>query len=183
MVDPQEHLVFFVAAGVAAIAAGYDLRTGRIPDRLTIPVLLLAPLFHIARISIVAHKATDLALSEGLASVGGAALCTVVPALLYRQGAIGGGDVKILAALGALLQPMIGLEAEMYGMLAGAILAPAKLAYEGKLLSTLKNAFAIGSNLFLPKAKQKTIDSTALSWFRLGPALFVGVVLTAYLHW
>jgi prepilin peptidase CpaA len=107
----------------------------------------------------------------------------VVPALLYRQSAIGGGDLKLFVALGALFQPVLGVEAQMYGFFAGAILAPAKLAYEGKLLSTLKNALTIGANIFLPKTKQRTVDATALTWFRLGPAILLGVLLTVYLHW
>ena len=33
------------------------------------------------------------------------------------------------------------------------------------------------------RSKRKTVDETAFSWLRLGPAVFVGVALTAYLHW
>lgn len=182
MAEPHQHVVFIVAASVAAVAAAYDWRKGEIPNWLTFPALLAGPLLHIARFLAV-HQTMDTALQEGGYSLGGAALCVVVPMLLYRQGAIGGGDVKLLAALGALLQPTVGVEAQMYGFFAGAILAPAMLAYEGKLFSTLKNALAIGANFFLPKERQRTIEATALSWFRLGPAIFVGVVFAAYLHW
>ena len=96
---------------------------------------------------------------------------------------MGGGDVKLLVALGAWLNPVVGIEAEMYGFFAAALLAPARLAYEGKLLATLKNAAVIGTNLFLPAAKQRSIDATVLSWFRLGPAVALGVALACYLHW
>jgi len=51
------------------------------------------------------------------------------------------------------------------------------------LFATLKNVFAIGSNLFLPKTRQRSIEESTLSWFRLGPAIFIGVMLAAYLHW
>lgn len=182
MGEPHQHVVFFVAIAVAAIGAVLDWRKGVIPDWLTVPVILVAPLLHIARFSIAKHP-TDAALQEGAYSVGGAVLCAVVPLLLFRQSAIGGGDVKLFVALGALFQPMLGVEAQMYGFFAGAILAPARLAYEGKLLSTLKNSLAIGANFFLPKTKQRTVDATALSWFRLGPAILLGVLLTVYLHW
>jgi prepilin peptidase CpaA len=131
----------------------------------------------------LAKETMEIASYEGAYSLGGAALSAVVPLLLFRQSAIGGGDVKLFIALGAILQPVLGIEAQMYGFFAGAILAPARLAYEGKLISTLKNSLAILSNLFLPKTKQRTIDASALTWFRLGPAIFLGVVLTAFLHW
>jgi prepilin peptidase CpaA len=182
MSELHQHVVFIVAATYAAIAAFYDWRTGQIPNWLTFPVLLIAPLLHVAHYAITKHPMNE-AFQEGAYSIGGAALCAVVPLILFRQGAIGGGDVKLFAGLGALLQPMLGVEAQMYGFFAGAILAPARLAYEGKLFAALKNSLTIGANLFLPKTKQRSIDSAALSWFRLGPAIFVGVVLAAYLHW
>jgi hypothetical protein len=50
-------------------------------------------------------------------------------------------------------------------------------------MSTLKNAAAIFANLFMPKAKQRAVEESTMSWFRLGPALFFGVAFTAYLHW
>lgn len=182
MSEPHQHVVFVVALVVAAVGAVLDWRKGEIPNWLTLPAIAMAPLLHVARF-VAAKGAMEPALYEGVYSFGGAALCAVVPLLLFRQSAIGGGDVKLFVALGAILQPVLGVEAQMYGFFAGAILAPARLAYEGKLFATLKNSFTIGANLFLPKAKQRSVDATALSWFRLGPAIFVGALLVAYLHW
>ena len=179
---PHQHVLFFVVIAVAALAAFTDWRRGEIPNWLSYGSLLLGPVLHVGR-ALVAHRTMDAALTEGGFSIVGALVCAIVPAMLYRQGAIGGGDLKLLAALGALLQTMLGVEAEMYGFFAAALIAPARLAYDGKLISTLKNSLAILVNLFLPKAKQKHVEETALSWFRLGPPLFFGVALTAYLHW
>lgn len=167
---------------IAAVAGWLDWRKGEIPNWLTLPALGLAPVLHIARMS-MAKEPMEAALQEGAISIGGAVLCGIVPMMLYRQSAIGGGDVKLLVALGALLQPMVGVEAQMYGFFAGAILAPARLAYEGKLFATMKNALVILANLFLPAKKQRSVDSAVLSWFRLGPAIAIGVALASYLHW
>jgi prepilin peptidase CpaA len=182
MTEPHLRAVLIVAMVVAAVGAVLDWRKGEIPNWLTVPAIFASPILHIVRYKL-AKEGMDAALYEGAYSVGGAALCAVVPLILFRQGAIGGGDVKLFIALGAMLQPVLGVEAQMYGFFAGAIFAPARLAYEGKLFSTLKNAFAIGSNLFLPKTRQRSVDASALSWFRLGPAIFLGTVFTAYLHW
>lgn len=179
---PHQHVVFIVAIAVAAIAAFTDWRRGEIPNWLVYGALASGPLLHAGRM-LVAHETMENALTEGGFSIVGALVCALVPALLYRQGAIGGGDLKLLAALGAILQTMLGVEAEMYGFFAAALIAPARLAYEGKLIATLKNALTILTNLFMPKAKQRHVEETALSWFRLGPPLFFGVALTAYLHW
>lgn len=182
MTEPYQHVVFFVATLVAAVAGYLDWQKGEIPNWLTLPALGIAPLLHVARFS-MAKEPMEVALTEGAISIGGAALAAIVPLILYRQSAIGGGDVKLLVALGALLQPLIGIEAQMYGFFAGAILAPARLAYEGKLFATLKNALIIGGNLFLPATKQRSVDAAILSWFRLGPAVALGVALASYLHW
>jgi prepilin peptidase CpaA len=182
MAEPYQHAVFLVAIAVAAVSAALDWRTGLIPSWLTLPAAIAAPLIHLARFRLAGEPSDDAATNAGLA-LAGAALCAIVPLVLFRQGAIGGGDVKLFVAIGALLQPRLGVEAQMYGFFAGAVLAPAKLAYEGKLFTTIKNAFAIGANLFLPKSRQRSIDAAALSWFRLGPAVLLGVALTAYLNW
>jgi len=178
----QQHVAFIVALVVAGIGGYTDWRRGEIPNWLTYGALVLAPVFHVGRV-LGAKQPLDYALTEGGISVGGAVLCGLVPALLHRQGAIGGGDLKLLAALGAWLQPMAGVEAEMYGFFSATLVAPARLAYQGKLLSTLKNSLTILGNMFLPKAKQRQVDEVTMSWFRLGPFLFFGVLLTTYLRW
>lgn len=179
---PYSHAVFLVAIAVAAIAAFTDWRRGEIPNWLVYGALALGPVLHVGR-TLAAKESMESALTEGGYAIVGALVCALVPALLYRQGAIGGGDLKLLAALGAILQTMHGVEAQMYGFFAAALVAPARLAYEGKLIATLKNAFTILANMFMPKGKQQVVEETALSWFRLGPPLLFGVALTAFLHW
>ncbi len=178
-------MIYFLAAAaiIAAIAAATDFRTGEIPNWLTLGSLLLAPVAHIA-LALVNHRTGhDAVVTEGGSSLLGAALCSFVPAILYRQDAIGGGDLKLLAGIGALLQPRLGLEAEMYSFFAAGLIAPAFLAYEGKLFRTLKNTALLGLNPLLPKRKRRPVEPALLTWFRFGPAIFLGTSLTAYLHW
>lgn len=179
---PHQHVVLIVAMAVAALAAWFDWRRGEIPNWLSYGALVLGPMLNVGRALYARTPAND-ALTEGGFSLLGAFMCALVPMMLYRQGAIGGGDLKLLAGIGALLQTTLGVEAEMYAFFGAALFAPAILAYQGKLIATLKNSFAILVNMFLPKAKRKTVEETALSWLRLGPAVFFGVALTAYLHW
>ncbi|MCL2724674.1 MAG: A24 family peptidase [Polyangiaceae bacterium] len=182
MNEPYAHVFLVVAVAVSAVAAWFDWRRGEIPNWLTYGALALGPLIHMGRM-LAARQTMEAALTEGGFSIVGALVCGIVPVILYRQGAIGGGDVKLLVAMGALLQTMYGVEAQMYGFFAAAIVAPARLAYEGKLLSTLKNALTIFVNMFRPASKQEAVAESTLSWFRLGPPLAFGVALTAYLHW
>lgn len=181
--EPHAHVGLVLAIFVAALAAAYDLRTGTIPNWVTYPALGLGPLAHAGRYLLAAKGFTDDALREAGFSLAGAAVCALVPLVLYRRGGIGAGDVKLFAAIGAFMQVSWGVEAQLYAFVAASLIAPAKLAYEGKLWITLKNAFAIGANVFLPKDKQNTVDESVFSWLRMGPAVLFGVAFTAFQHW
>jgi prepilin peptidase CpaA len=173
---------FLVAAvAVAAVAAYSDFRTGTIPNWITYPALVIGPIAHAALFSMKGGS-SDLALFEGAYSIGGAVVCAIVPVILYRQNALGGGDLKLFAALGAICQPNIGVEIQMYAFIAATVIAPARLAYEGKLFQTVKNAGTLIANMLRPKEKRESVDESAMSWFRMGPAVLVGTLLAAFLH-
>jgi prepilin peptidase CpaA len=174
---------FLIAAlVVSAVAAVFDLKTGSIPNWLTLPALLLAPIAHYVYGTSHGMDTSEAGYEAGF-SVAGALVTGIVPVILFRQSAIGGGDVKILAALGALCQPSMGLEVELYTFMAAMVIAPARLAYDGKLLATLKNTGFLMLNPVLPKDKRRTVEPEVMSWFRLGPCILIGVAVTVYLHW
>ena len=62
-------------------------------------------------------------LWEGAMALAGAILCGLTPAIMFWKGAMGGGDLKLFAALGALCHPMIGIEMEMYAFVVAALVA------------------------------------------------------------
>lgn len=153
--------------GLALFAAISDGRTGRIPNWMTLPVLVIAVFFW--------------GISEGLAGLAhsllGALVCGVVPLFLFAKGALGGGDVKLFAALGALTGPSFGLEIQLFGFVLAAVYALARLAFEGKLLRTLANALRVGLNPLLPSRLRKPVEPELMSKVRLGIPIFVAVVL------
>lgn len=166
---------------VAAVAAAFDWRTGHIPNWLTLGPLCAAPVAH-AGYYFAIGRSSD-ALQAGAFSVLGAVVCGAVPLLFYRQGAIGGGDVKLLAALGAICRPMLGLELQFYAYMAAAVFAPARLAYDGKLMRVMGNTFALVANPFLPKHRRREITPEMMTWLRFAPAIFAGTAGTAAMHW
>lgn len=106
-------LVFAAALAGTGAGAIVDLRTRRVPDRVTL-----------------ALAATGLALAAaGFGRVGVAAACAgaliglvlMLPGYLF--GATGGGDVKLLAAAGTLLGPGDTVWAFLATLLAGGVLA------------------------------------------------------------
>lgn len=175
---------YFLLAAVivAAVAAWFDARTGEMPNWITLGPLFAAPVAHAAAAMATAHTFEAGVQAAGF-SVLGAALCVAVPLALYRASAIGGGDVKLFAALGALLRTLIGVEAEFYACIAACVLAFGRLAYEGKLFRVLANTFMLAVNPLLPADRRREITPDMMTWARFGPAIFVGTAVAAVLHW
>jgi prepilin peptidase CpaA len=170
------------AALVAALAAWSDWRRWEMPNALTFGALLAAPVAH-ALAGWLAAGTLDAAVQGAGFSVLGAIVSLVIPFGLYQVDAIGGGDVKLFAALGAILRPLVGIEAEFYACLATCLLAFAELAYHGKLLRVLGNTFMLAANPFLPRARRREITPEMLTRTRFGPGIFAGTVVVAVLHW
>jgi prepilin peptidase CpaA len=156
------------------VAAVWDARTGRIPNWLTLPLVPAALLLH------GAFGGTSAVL-EGL---GGLVACLIVPGLLYRISrgrGIGGGDVKLFAALGALLGPVRGLEVEFGAFVVLAVIALVRLAYAGKLLAVLRNALLLLVGPVLPARFRRSPEPEALTELRMGPAIAVACLSALYL--
>jgi prepilin peptidase CpaA len=174
---------FYLAAVIVTAAAAWtDWRDGTIPNWLSFGAIGCAPVAHVAY-SLATGSTRQDALTKGCYSVLGGFVCALIPLLLYSKNAIGGGDVKLFVAIGTICLSLVGVEAEMYGFFAAALIAPLRLAYEGKLFRTVTNAFFITLNPVLPKGKRREIVPEVMSWFRMGPAIFLGTLFTAYLHW
>jgi prepilin peptidase CpaA len=104
-------------------AAWSDARTGLIPNLTTLPLLAIAPLAHV--------------FMDGpgglFTSIGSAIGCALVPLLLFRLGAMGGGDVKLFAAIGAIAGLHAGIEIQLLGYVVGAAFALVAAARNGTL--------------------------------------------------
>jgi prepilin peptidase CpaA len=173
-------LFLIAAALVALVAAVIDWRTGHIPNWLTLGALAAAPVAHFAHGFAV--DGARAGLFEAFHAVGGGVLCGAVPLFMFACRGIGGGDVKLFAAIGALALPMIGLEAETYAFLAALVVAPLRLAYQGILLRTLRNGLSLLFNPFRRQASRRPVPEELQSWFRLGPSIFVGVIAAVIAH-
>ncbi len=168
-------VVCLVAALVlTALAAVFDARTGHIPNWLVLPPIVLAPLVWLAYGGFWRGDRGSFAWS-----LLGMLLCALVPLILFRQRAIGAGDVKLFAAVGALVLPSVGVEAQFYSFCAGSLFALARLAWEGKLLRTLGNTFYLAINPVLPKKYRRPIARELMTKMRFAAAIFVGTLLAA----
>ena len=119
--------------GVAALATFSDLRTGRIPNALTFGAMAGGLLF-----SAIHAGGAGLATSL-LGGVVGLAL--FFP--LFALGGMGGGDVKLLAAVGTWLGPLGALQTALWASLAGGLLAVVVAISRGYLSAALRNLSAL----------------------------------------
>lgn len=173
MSEPSPYSLL-VALTLTAVAAAWDLRTGKIPNRLLGLGLLAA---------LVAALARGDLLWALLGMAAGVALVSLVPLLLYRAGGIGGGDVKLLALLGVSLGPYLGLEAELYAFVVALIYAPARLIWEGRLGEQLRTLARMAVRPLLPRARRPApVPPEVLTSLRFAPAIFVGTLTAAVPH-
>jgi prepilin peptidase CpaA len=175
-------LFWTVVLVVTATAAWTDLRTGRIPNPLTAAALAFA---------LVAHAVVGFARGGPLGglvevgwSVAGALVCAAPVAVLFARGALGGGDLKLFAALGAILHPLRGLEVEVYALVVAAIVATARIVYRGALLATLLRSTKLLVRAFGRRRSRGADEADAIAlppdlagWLRLGPSILAGAAI------
>jgi prepilin peptidase CpaA len=171
------HEILLAACVVTGIAAVFDWRSGKIPNLLTVGVLIAAPIA-----SAYVHR-DDKPAVFFLASLLGAAICALVPGLLAFKQIVGMGDVKLLACIGALLGATIGIEAEFYAFAVAALVGPARLAYHGRLFRSLKDTLLVVVRPRGAVAGRRQLLEHLMTRFSMGPAIFVGTAVTAWLHW
>lgn len=122
-------LQFLALVALLGAAVVMDLRERRIPNRLTVSGLLVGLAF--------------AAMMEGgvpLSAVAGSGLAFVVALPFVALGGLGGGDAKLLVAVGAFVGPGGLLSVALYGALAGGLLALGSAIRRGTLLSVLLNS-------------------------------------------
>lgn len=172
--------VFLVVSVVgAAVASVYDLRSGRIPNWLSLGMLAVAPVAHFVWAASAAG--VHAGLSELGWSLAGAVVCAAIPWLCWRTGSFGGGDVKLLAAVGAMCLPRIGMTVEFYSMIVGAVFALGRLAWNGALFRTLANSALLVVNPLLPKHRRRKLPVEAMTAMRFAPAVLGAVIVCTLL--
>jgi prepilin peptidase CpaA len=169
------------------LAAWTDARTGHVPNAIVLAFALCAAGIRLAITFTVARRSGvdpwPLALDTAASMVLGLVVCAAVPYLMFRLNAMGGGDVKLLAALGLALGPMGGLQVELGAFVIASLFAGARLAYRGHLLGMLKNSALLVLRPFVPAGKRKEVPPELLTSLRFAPALFAAVLVFAWSAW
>jgi prepilin peptidase CpaA len=156
----------WTAVALGAAAAATDLRFRRIPRWLTAPAFLLGLMLHAF-------------LGGFFSALGAAALGLALGLLLLQLGAVAGGDVKLLAAMGALLGLKLWFWSVNFGLLVAALVALAQLVVRGRMLFVAADVAAIVRGWFkygFRPNPEHNIDAPGAVTAPFGVAMGIGVV-------
>ena len=135
--------LFATVLGFVALCMASDLRTRRIPNAITGPAMLAGAAFNV----LYGGRAGLLA------SLGGLTLGAAILLPPFAAGGIGGGDVKMMGAVGALLGPHRTLLGLATGLVLGGLVMTVHLARRGRLrqtvmtVGTMATASVLGGSL------------------------------------
>lgn len=160
---------------LGAAAAATDATTRRIPNALTIGAAAVALAF--------------AASTGGLHAVGWCVAGWLVGLLLFLPlfalRAMGGGDVKLLAAFGAWLGPALVCWVAVYGAIAGGALALPLVLWRGRLRTTIANMWAIVTHWRLSGLKPHpvvTLDNPGAVRMPYALPIALGALATLWLR-
>lgn len=132
LIHPQ---TIYLATALACALTGsvYDLRSRRIPNRLTGPAIALGLVLHLTL--------------GGPAQLGLSALAGFIAGgmffLFFVAGGMGAGDVKLMAAVGCLAGTAYIREVLIATVLVGALMGLALAVYRGQLRQTFANVMTL----------------------------------------
>jgi prepilin peptidase CpaA len=166
---------------LVALATISDVAWRKIPNTLTLGGLLVGLVLHAAT-GFVAGGANGAVHGFGRALVG-VAVCAIIPVLSFARRELGGGDVKLFAAIGALLGPVLGFDVQASAFLVLlVVVTPWRLARHGALRIALKNAGIVASNAFRAKDRKRACEPVKMAPVILGPSILAGVCLALVRH-
>jgi prepilin peptidase CpaA len=149
----------------ACIGAAIDLSTRRVPNVLTLSVAvvgILAAAFGVVRLS------PGTALFGFLTGFG-----LMLPGHVF--GRTGGGDVKLMAALGTWLGPVLIFKAFLYTAIAGGLLALLVAARRRRMSQTLRGTLRLVAAGSSAKHEVEAVDRD--NRFPYAPAIAAGSAL------
>lgn len=160
----------WILAVILASGAGWlDWRYRRIPNWLTVPGLILGVAVNAAAGGWAGLKTSLLGAALGLG--------LLLPLVLLKT--LGGGDWKLVGALGALLGPA-GLIAVLLGAIfVAGFMAVILVIYQGRVRQTLRNIASIVAAIFslrLP-GSEYTLDNPGAAKVPFGVAVALTVIL------
>jgi len=154
-------------AGCGAVSAFIDMKTRRVPNPLTLGIAVTGLTLAVARWSHLTVTSAALGLVVGVGLM----------LLPYLFGAMGGGDLKLFAALGTFLGPSSTVRAFLFTLLAGGLLAVVVALQRRRFQATMLNAAVLVTS---GGANAAAIEHVATNnRFAYAPAIAIGTLAAA----
>ena len=156
----------FAALATGLVAATViDIQTRRIPNAITAGMAAMGLGLALTGISGMSLGAAALGLVLGLG--------LMLPG--HALGATGAGDVKLMAAIGSLVGPMLVVKAFLFTAIAGGVLAVIVAMRRQRLRATVAGTARM---IATPGGAQAEIKAaTGSSRFAYGPAIAIGSIV------
>jgi prepilin peptidase CpaA len=165
--------IHIAALTIALTGCICDLQSRRIPNLLTFGAAVAGLLYHVAAGG-----------SEALAySAAGWAVGTLVFIVPFALRGLGGGDVKLLAALGAWIGPGDAIWLALYTGVAGAVLALVVSAAHGYLPRALQNVWLLACHwrvAGLTALPELTLDGSSAPKLAYALPILVGTLTVVW---
>lgn len=176
-------LAYIAIVAVCIAATVTDLRTGRIPNKLTASAMLAGLVFWLVVGLVVGGGLvrTDGVISGTVTASFLGLLCGLIPfAILVMLGGLGGGDMKLMGAIGAWgAHWRIVLDTTVYALAAGALIAIVLMIKHKRVKLTLVRLFGIAAS----KGKVISPDDDATApKVPFAAAALVGIALAGAEH-
>lgn len=155
---------------VLVVASGIDLCTRRVPNWLAIPFL-------VAGLVVQSISGRLPGAGHSLAGITMACLLFGIPCFI---GAMGLGDLKLAAGVGAWIGPAQFVTASVFTALAGAVLAVGWALWHGSLGASLDSTGDLVTHWrpHRQEAKRKLGEGTAAAVIPYAPAIAIGTLLS-----
>ena len=172
----RQEFVYPAAASVTALlAAAFDVKSRRIPNFVTGPAFLAGLLLH--------------SFFDGwhglFSSFAAGLICGIAFLIFYLAGGMGAGDVKLMAAVGALAGLSNSASVLLTTALVGGVMALFYAMLRGRLRSTLKNFFQLAihhKNQGLTAHPVINVRNAETLRLPYGLAIAAGSCITLYLQ-
>ncbi len=171
----------YACLAIVLLATISDVASRKIPNLLTLGGIVVGLALHAAMgFSDGGGKGAVNGLLRALAGV---AACGIIPVWSYARREMGGGDVKLFAAIGAFLGPVLGFDVEACAFLVLMIIVtPWRLFRHGALRVGLRNAGRTMGNWFRKKDEKVALEPVKMPPVIMGPSILAGFCLAAIRH-
>ena len=160
------YLLRWTAVAVAAAASATDLKTRKIPNKLTFPVMVLGLIFNLLFGGLTGLIMSFLGILMGFAAF-----------ILFAIGALKAGDVKLYMAIGALTGWRFCGYTMVYSILAGGAASFVFMLMRKNGRKSLKNLKNYFLNMFYCRRFYMYQPQDTSSYFSFGCCILVGTMI------